>query len=128
MDNFLQIINLVGGPALGLGAVVVSIFGLLRQGKRDKADSSVGKQEATTHEFDAMRQGFVDSMADLREQLKEQKEEARLDREEAKRKHDELAQRVATLETEKYEMLNHVKILEKLVPDPPGVPIRPAWH
>jgi len=121
-------IVLIAGPLLGVLGFLASLITIFRQARKDKSDNSVNKQEANTHEFDAMRQGFVDQMAELRKQLSDARDEAREDREEAARKHTELADRVHTLETERHEILQHVKLLENLIPDPPGVPMRPQWR
>lgn len=89
--------------------------------------SRVSEREANTHEMDMILDGFKEGMSELRTELAEQKKRS-------EGQIEKLEKRVARLETENGALINqnteqhnHIVALESLIPNPPGVPLRPIW-
>lgn len=121
-DNFFQ---LFAAPIItAIAAVIVVVIQARRAKQADAGTLTVGKQEADTHEFDALTRGFVAQLAEVRIQMDDQKDQIN----DQKTKIAELTARVVTLEEQKQELLEHVSTLEKLIPNPPGAPKRPGWN
>jgi outer membrane murein-binding lipoprotein Lpp len=76
----------------------------------------VSEREAQTHEFEAIVEGFVASLNVTREQAA--RAEDRVMR---------LESRVTVLEGDKSAMLDHISLLESMIPNPPGPPKRPYF-
>jgi hypothetical protein len=89
--------------------------------------SRVSEREANTHEMDMILDGFKEGMSELRTELQEQKKRS-------EGQIEKLEARVARLESENSALINqnteqhnHIVALEALIPNPPGVPLRPIW-
>lgn len=105
-------------PALGvLGVYVASRF----TSKNSTRATKVSETEAETNQFSALTEGFVEQLRALREDLKEQRELRDTDRLEISK----LTDRVQANEEREQRYLEHILLLEGLVPNPPGPPVRP---
>lgn len=95
-----------------------------------QAGVAVSETEAETHQFQAIIDGFTQSLAAVSkraESAESQSEIAKATAEAAESKANELSQRVRSLEDERHDAITHVLLLEALIPYPPGPPSRPAW-
>jgi len=97
-----------------LTGVVVAIIADRRSKNTTTQTVAVSEQEADTHQFAALTEGFVEQLRILKEDVAEQRGLVK-----------SLTERVETLESQKLEMLAHILALEVLVPNPPGPPKRP---
>lgn len=127
------IIATVLGPISAILAVFISDR---RSKQNTTATVTVQGQEAKTHEFVAITQGF----SELREQLEEDRRSLREDVQRLEEDRGTLREDVKTL-TDRMEVveednrlllaentaiMEHLTIVEALVPNPPGAPPRPA--
>lgn len=88
-----------------LGAIINGL--VMRRGH--KLSNKVGEHEAKTHEFSAIVDGFETLLTQQKNEL------------------SELRNRVDKLESYQRDLIEHVDILEALIPSPPGPPPRPHW-
>lgn len=132
MDNPLVPIIIVQGVVL-LGIIIKAVWDLIFHKMNNKVahkQVSVSETEAQTHQFQAIIDGFTQSLAVVSNRATTAEESARHATEEAKRANaraDELEQRLDESEARELQMLDHLKAVEDLVPNPPGPPARPAW-
>lgn len=125
-----------------LASVGGNVIQALRSHGDAKETTKVSSKEANTHEFDVLREGMMGMIEELRNSLRDTKEEGVRDRMELQNQITTqsrkistqagqittLTKRVGTLEREKREIIGHLTAVEKLVPNPPGVPKRPSWN
>lgn len=130
----------LASPFLVLIGVIITV---ITQRIRDRGNQSVAEAnvnisetEAETHQFQVIFDGFSKSLeavskrADSAE-LKADKAELKADKaeaqaNEAKVEAEKLEKRVKALETESQDAIDHIVLLEGLIP-PPGPPERPFW-
>ena len=147
----LEIIQLVGGIGGPVGGVAIAaiVYAQTRKGSKDSTNVAnravkVDEKEAHTAEINMIFEGFTASIATLTEDNRRFKEEKnqhakelaeeraarkKMEREIAQMRQDMgvLHERVTKGERERTEMIHHITVLEKQVPNPPGPPKRPAW-
>jgi len=122
-------ITLLGGPVItGAILIVVAIIQSIRAKRSNTDVVDVSKREATVHEFDVMRQGFLDSIAELRKAREEDKEEFNTKLAEMEQRLNAQGEQISTMQDERGEMLDHMSSLEGMIPVPPGAPKRPQWR
>lgn len=115
VDSYVQ---LFGGPVItGLILIVVAVIQSVRSKQNTDSTVSISKQEANTHEFGALTEGFVAQFELMKITQSNQTEEIK-----------ELTGRVKSMEDERIDILEHLSAVEALVPVPPGPPIRPKWR
>ena len=131
----------LGAPFLVLIGVLVTV---VVQRVRDKglqkvAEQTVGislkvagisEKEAATHEFQAIIDGFSKSIGVISDRAKSAEDKAAAAETKANEATDEVAKlvrRVRHLEDERHDAIDHVILLESMVPYPPGPPPRPLW-
>lgn len=109
-------LTLFVGPLLGALALAGVIYQSVQNRKNNQDTVGVSRREAGTHEFTAITAGFVAQVAMLSKIQEDQQAQI-----------TDLQEQLASIRTERSEILEHLKTVEKLVPTPPGVPLRPAW-
>lgn len=95
-----------------------------------EAGVNVSETEADTHQFQVIIEGFSKSLevVSKRAETAETKaDEAKEKADAAEEKANKLSRRVRSLENQRTDAIEHVLILESLIPDPPGPPARPIW-
>ena len=111
--------------ALFLGPLV-AVFSSLIAAKVSRKNAVEGVQltrrQADTNEFSAMTEGFTESFRQMHLQIQELKN--RLDTLEKEK--DELVAKLHESTIERSELLEHLRAVEALVPNPPGPPMRPV--
>lgn len=111
--------------ALFLGPLV-AVFSSLIAAKVSRKNAVEGVQltrrQADTNEFSAMTEGFTESFRQMHLQIQELKN--RLDTLEKEK--DELVAKLHESTIERSELLEHLRAVEALVPNPPGPPTRPV--
>lgn len=131
----------LSAPILVLvGVVITGIVQFLTQKWRNRVEhrqTAVSETEAQTHQFQAIIDGFTQSLAAVNSRATTAEAEAKAARTEAssaqvegRRANDRAALlegRVDQLEDERTKMINHIIDLEALIPSPPGPPPRPSW-
>lgn len=78
--------------------------------RRGPVSTKVGEREAKTHEFSAIVTGFEALLTKQKIEL------------------DQLGSRVARLEGHQDRLIQHIGILERMIPIPPGPPPRPTLY
>ena len=111
--------------ALFLGPLV-AVFSSLIAAKVSRKNAVEGvhltRRQADTNEFSAMTEGFTESFRQMHLQIQELKN--RLDALEKEK--DELVAKLHESTIERSELLEHLRAVEALVPNPPGPPMRPV--
>lgn len=137
MTEFLELVKTIAAFLTPVLAFVSGILAVLVMRNRDKraagtADRQVEVSEKDSHtkEVEMIFSGFTSTLKSQGEQL------ARLTQEqkESSQKYDDLYEKYETLceenrefRTQRDEMIEHIIDLERLVPNPPGPPLRPTW-
>jgi predicted RNase H-like nuclease (RuvC/YqgF family) len=111
---------------LALSAPVIAIITVVIKGFFDSrartGHNKVSEQEANTHEFTAIINGFKDSLKAVNDRVDDQNEQIK----ELQDKVHALEDTNAELTSEREMYLRHIATLEALVPNPPGPPTRPT--
>lgn len=115
----LALIALFLGP---LVAVVSSLIAANVAKKNGTEGARISRRQADTNEFSAMTEGFTESFRQMHLQIQELK--GRVDALEIEK--DELAAKLHESTIERAELLEHLRAVEALVPNPPGPPERPV--
>lgn len=116
-----------------IGVVITGIIQRLRdKGTQGVAEAgvSVSETEAETHQFQAIIEGFRESLkavSDRATTAETKATAAETKATEAEEKANNLSRRVRSLEDERHQAITHVLLLEALIPYPPGPPERPLW-
>lgn len=116
-----------------IGVIVTVIVQRLRdrgQQKVAEATVNVSETEAETNQFQAIIDGFsksLDAVSKRADTAEKKADEAEKKADEAKGEAEKLGKRVKILEDERRDALDHVVLLEGLIPYPPGPPPRPFW-
>jgi phage regulator Rha-like protein len=125
---------IIGAILSFAGLIIANVIQAVRSGRNSKETTEVSTKDANTREFAELREGFVASFEELRRQLAEQRELNDSERTRMQKQLTDqsskitiLTRRVGTLEREKHEIIEHLSAVEMLVPNPPGVPVRPDW-
>lgn len=94
-----------------LVAIIIGVVNWLTTRSGQKLNNRVEKHEAKTHEFSAIVEGFETLLTQQKDELVK------------------LRDRVDRLEGYQKSLIDHVVILESMIPIPPGPPPRPngAW-
>ena len=114
--------------ALFLGplvAIVSSIIAAKVSRKNGVEGANLGRREADTNEFSAMTEGFTESFRQMHLQIQDLKGRVgNLEVEKAA-----MAEKLHESTIERSELLEHLRAVEALVPNPPGPPERPVrWQ
>lgn len=132
MDNgslsiVLSIAAVVLAPLAGLAVAIITDHRSKQQTKlsytAEEKNIDIREQEAETHYFAAITEGFVEQLRLVNNQY--DRLSARYTDLEAK--HTALEARFTEIDKQRAELLKHVEALEALVPTPPGPPPRP-WN
>lgn len=144
MAEFLEILKTTAAFLTPVLAFVTAFLGVNAMRNRDKhaagnADRQVNISEKDSHtkEVEMIFSGFSSTLKAQGEQLarltQEQKESGQK-YDELSDKYDDLSKKYEILSEEnrvfrvqRDEMLEHILDLERLVPNPPGPPLRPTW-
>ena len=114
--------------ALFLGPLVAIVSSLIaaRVTRRNSVEgANISRRQADTNEFSAMTEGFTESFRQMHLQIQELK--GRVDALEIEK--DALAAKLHESTIERAELLEHLRAVESLVPNPPGPPERPVrWQ
>lgn len=116
-----------------IGVALTALVAHLRdrgQQKVAEKNSDVSETEAETHRFQAIFDGFSQSLAAVSQRAEAAEKKAgaaELVAVEAKAETELLKERVKILESERHDAIDHVILLETLIPFPPGPPPRPIW-
>jgi len=123
-----------------IGVVITAIVQRLNaRGSQRVAEAgvSISETEADTHQFQVIIEGFsksLEAVSKRADAAEAKAKEAEAVAESAKSKADaaevkanKLSRRVRSLENQRTDAIEHVLILERLVPNPPGPPERPFW-
>ena len=114
--------------ALFLGPLVAIISSIMvsRVSRKNSTEgATISRREADTNEFSAMTDGFTESFRQMHLQI----QELRMRVDDLEKEKNILAAKLHESTIERAELLNHLRAVEALVPDPPGVPVRPAkWQ
>jgi hypothetical protein len=111
----------IGGPASG---IVIALIVNHRNKQTTVATVGVSEKEAHTHEIAMIIDGFTESLAAVRSELKATTEKNVV----IEKKYDALAERFDRAEHREQLMRRHIVALEELIPNPPGPPARPDWN
>jgi ABC-type transport system involved in cytochrome bd biosynthesis fused ATPase/permease subunit len=110
---------------LALSAPIIAIITVVIKGLFDsragRNTNKVSEQEANTHEFTAIINGFKESLKAVSDRVEDQNEQIQ----ELQTKVKSLEETKAELESERQMYLSHIAMLETMIPNPPGPPIRP---
>jgi hypothetical protein len=103
-------------PSLGVGTLVGGVIVAIIKRGTDKDANAISEKDvntrATTMTIDVLTEGL---------------REIRLELSEAKARIKDLEESHRVFAKERIEMINHIELLEKHVPTPPGAPERPDW-
>jgi chromosome segregation ATPase len=131
------ILGLIGGVGGPISGIIVAIIANHRNKKTAQADSQIAdkgvrvtERDSHTREIAMIIDGFTESLASVREELKDTRSRydgLTLRYSELAAKHEILAKKVETSEAQRAEMIAHIVELEAIVPNPPGPPTRPNW-
>jgi septal ring factor EnvC (AmiA/AmiB activator) len=128
----------IGGPVSG---IVIALIVWARSRRDTDATTAVAEKgvrvderQAHTAEVAMIIDGFTESLAAVRSELKDARTElsdARDELKDAAAKYDGLRQEHDALkeqvDMERAAMITHIEALENLIPNPPGPPERPKW-
>ena len=118
-SEMLALIALFLGPTVAIASSLIAA----KVAKRNSVEgANLGRREADTNEFSAMTEGFTESFRQMHLQIQELR--GRVDTLEVEK--DALAARLHESTIERAELLEHLRAVEALVPNPPGAPERPA--
>ena len=118
-SEMIAIFALFFGP---LVAIISSIIAAKVARKNSVEGSNISRRQADTNEFSAMTEGFTESFRQMHLQIQELKGRVDL----LEREKDELAAKLHDSTIERSELLEHLRAVEALVPNPPGPPMRPV--
>lgn len=125
-DNQL-LLNLFAAPVLILiGVIVKGIWDFVGQRMATRVSNkqvTVSETEAQTHQFQAIIDGFTQSLAAVNQRATTAEDQSAR----ANNRADSLENRVDQLEDERVLIIDHLNAVEALVPHPPGPPPRPPW-
>lgn len=91
---------------------------------------SISEKEANTHQFQAIVEGFTQSMAVISNRATVAEAQAQKATEQAERANNRaeaLENRLDVMERERTDIIAHLGVVELMVPNPPGPPPRPPW-
>ena len=118
-SEMLALIALFLGPTVAIASSLIAA----KVAKRNSVEgANLGRREADTNEFSAMTEGFTESFRQMHLQIQELR--GRVDTLEVEK--DALAARLHESTIERAELLELLRAVEALVPNPPGAPERPA--
>lgn len=119
--------SIVIGPLIGLFGAAATIISIVYARRNSKDNINVSKQEANTHEFEALTRGYADALAEVRRAREEDKAEFQDQINGLQRQITSQGDQITLLKDERAEILDHLNSVEKLIPVPPGPPLRPKW-
>lgn len=109
-------------------------LGIIMTRKTSKESVNVNEKDADTRAVANVIDALSTGLAELRQEIKDQKEKSAEDKAEADERIRCLEEEVDILRsgrdqllTRLGELVNHLAQVEKLVPNPPGAPPRPPW-
>lgn len=118
-------------PSLGIGGLLGSVVVAWLKRGTDQGANEVQEKNAQTTAVKMSFEIVTESLAELRQELKDEKERGASRDAENKERISTLEGKVTALRaawsTERQQMLDHMLLLEGLIPQPPGAPERPEF-
>lgn len=119
--NWIQALGTIGSPIVGFLMFIVGVYQARKGHKTEEAEAtndekklSIHQQDANTHSFAALIDGYSDQIKIFQAQY-----------DALEKRHNELSEKYDELNDKYEQALQHIQALEALIPNPPGAPLRP---